>query len=133
MSETTTVKQCCACGKNLNGQKRMKDSQSRYWCMDCGTEDQKKKMMSSGGGNTCGSCGEMFPEHQLSVFGSKKLCAGCIKRKNKGPGMMETITGALGSLRGSGGGGGSANKKKLVAMLAIMGLLAAIAIWTNMK
>jgi hypothetical protein len=131
MTETGVVKSCVACGKNLNGQKRMKDSQGRYWCIECGTEDQKKKMAASGvGANACSSCGQTFPPHQLSAWGSRRLCPGC-SPSSKGPGMMATITGIFSSL-GSGGGGGS-DKKKLIMMGIVMALLAAIALYVNLS
>jgi hypothetical protein len=125
MTETGVVKSCVQCGKNLNGQKRMKDSQGRYWCMECGTEDQKKKMGASAGANVCSGCGETFPAHQLAVWGSKRLCAKC-SPSNKGPGLMATITGLF-----SGGGGGSTDKKKIVIMFLVMVVLAAIALYIN--
>lgn len=130
MTETGTVKSCIACGKNLNGQKRMKDSQGRYWCIECGTEDQKKKMAAGGGAaNACSSCGQTFPPHQLSVWGSRKLCPSCTP-SSKGPGLMATVTGILSGLGGGGGGGGS-DKKKLIMMGIIMVILAAIAAYIN--
>lgn len=129
MTEAGVVKSCVACGKNLNGQKRMKDSQGRYWCIECGTEDQKRKLAAGGvGANACSSCGQTFPGHQLTVWGSRKLCPAC-SPSSRGPGMMETITGFFSSL-GSGGGGG-VDTKKLVVMGLLMAILAAIALYVN--
>jgi hypothetical protein len=124
MTETTTVKTCVACGKSLNGQKRMKDSQGRYWCLDCGTEDQRKKLVASGGGNQCSACGDTFPGHQLSKFGNRRLCPGCARARTQGPGLKQKLTDLLGQL-----GGGQADTGKLYKLLAIMGLLILLAIW----
>lgn len=129
MTETGVVKSCIACGKNLSGQKRMKDSQGRYWCMDCGAEDQKRKMAAGvGSNNICGGCGETFQAHQLSVWGSKRLCAKCTP-SSKGPGMMSTVTGLLEGLKG--GGGGGTDKKKILIMFVVMLILASIALYIN--
>ncbi len=122
MTKTSTAKSCVACGKALDGQPRMKDSQSRYWCMDCGAEDQRKKLMSSGGGNACGGCGEQFPAHQLSKFGSQRLCSGCIRTRTKGPGLKATLTGMF-------SGGGPANTGNLYKLLALMVVMIALVIW----
>ncbi len=123
MTETSTTKVCVACGKSVNGQKRMKDSQGRYWCMECGAEDKKKKQ-SVLGGNMCTACGQMFPAHQLSKWGSRMLCTTCTKAQNKGPGAMATIKGFFSGLGSSG-----ANTGKLIKLLLIMGVLVLLTIW----
>jgi len=122
MTETSTTKACVACGKNLNGQKRMKDSQGQYWCMECGTEDKRKKLMSSGGGNACAACGQSFPAHQLSKFGKEQLCGGCIRNRTKGPGLKQTLAGLF-------SGGGQADTGKLYKLIAIMIIMILLTIW----
>jgi hypothetical protein len=132
MTETGISKSCVSCGKNLNGQKRMKDSQGRYWCMECGAEDQRKKLIAgSGGANACSACGQTFPGHLLSKWGSRQLCPGCSPTNQKGPGMVEKVMSVFQGLGGGGGGGGT-DKKKLFLMLAVMILLAAIAAYMNL-
>lgn len=125
MTESGIVKACVSCGKQVNGQKRMKDSQGRYWCIECGTEDQRKKMMSSGGGSQCGGCAETFPAHQLSKWGTRLLCTNCSRSQSKGPGLTQTLKGLF---SGSGGGG---DKKKLIKLAAVMGLLLLFVIWQH--
>jgi hypothetical protein len=127
MSETGVVKACVACGKNLSGQKRMKDSQGRYWCMECGAEDQRKKMASGvTSANICNGCGDTFPVHELSVWGSKRLCPKC-SPSSKGPGMLATVTGLL----KGGGGGGQTDRTKIIIMAIVMVILMAIAFYLN--
>jgi hypothetical protein len=126
MSETGVVKLCIACGKNLNGQPRMKDSQGRYWCMTCGAEDQRRKIGSGvGSASICNGCGETFPVHQLSVWGSKRLCSKC-SSSGKGSGLFATLAGLF-----KGGGGGQTDKTKLAVMAVVMAVLAAIALYLN--
>jgi hypothetical protein len=40
---TASIKRCSGCHKDVTSDKRMKDSSGRYWCINCGTEQQKKK------------------------------------------------------------------------------------------
>jgi len=40
-------KLCHVCGKDVTGKTRMKDSKQRYWCIDCGAEDQRRKLIAS--------------------------------------------------------------------------------------
>jgi hypothetical protein len=120
---TGTAKRCVNCHKDVSNGKRMKDSSGRYWCVDCGTADQRKK---GAGGELCGGCGERFPAAKLSKYGASKLCAGCIKRRNKGPSLLE-------SLRAGRGGGGGTDKKRMVMMLAITAVLALVAVARFLK
>jgi hypothetical protein len=118
---TTAAKRCVSCHKDVTNGKRMKDSSGRYWCLDCGAADQRKK---GGGGETCASCLEQFPASKLTRFGTSKLCPGCAKRRTAGPGLLASLRQ---SLSGGGGGGGSADKARMVKMLAVAGLLALVA------
>ncbi len=126
MTESGIVKACISCGKQVNGQKRMKDSQGKYWCMECGAEDQRKKLMSSGGGSLCGGCGETFPAHQLSKWGSRQLCTSCSRSQSKGPGAMQTIKGLF-----AGSGGGQNDKGKLIKLGVVVVLLVLVVIWQH--
>ena len=42
-ASTASAKRCFSCHKDVTTDKRMKDSSGRYWCISCGTEQQKKK------------------------------------------------------------------------------------------
>jgi len=120
VATSTVVKRCVTCGKDVTNDKRMKDSQGKYWCIACGTEDQKKKAHS---GDTCTSCGEHFPTAQLAKMGHSKLCKSCLKARQKSPGLME---------RFKAGGSDAGEKARLVKMLAAMALLALVAVWQYM-
>ena len=110
---TLSAKKCVNCHKDVTHAKRMKDSSGRYWCVNCGTADQKKKAAASG--EICASCRERYPATKLSKMGASKICAGCM-RKNKAPGVMVSL---------KSGGGGGMDKGRLIIMLIIMALLAA--------
>ena len=109
------------CNKDVNGQKRMKDSSGRYWCVKCGEADRLKKGQVAG--EPCASCGEKFPAAKLAKYGAARLCPSCYKTATKGPGLR----GSLG-----GGGGGQTDKGKLIKLLVVMGVLAAGAVWRLM-
>ena len=115
------AKRCVNCDTDVSRAKRMKDSSGRYWCVRCGEADRVKKGQVPG--VACGSCGEQFPPATLTKYGATRLCPACYKAATKGPG-----------LRGSFGGGGSGqmDKGRLVKMLAVMGVLAAGAVWRLM-
>lgn len=101
VSAPSVAKRCISCGKDVAQSKRMKDSQGRYWCVDCGVADQRKKGKASG-----------------SVSKSSA---------SKGPGLMERLRDVKDGF-GS-GGGDSGSKGRLVKMLLAMGGLALIAAW----
>ena len=116
-TSTATAKRCVNCNKDVTSDKRMKDSSGKYWCVKCGEADRAKKGQT---GVACGNCGDRFPEAKLTRFGKDKVCPACYRKGTKG---------------GSGGGSGSADpdaKKRMVKMLAIMGVLAAGAVWRFM-
>ncbi len=46
---TTGAKLCCKCGRDVTTAKRMKDREGKYWCLPCGTADQKQKSVAVGG------------------------------------------------------------------------------------
>ena len=111
MAATPTLggKTCVSCGKNVDGQKRMKDSAGKYWCYDCGLHDEQRKRgdasgsmgsianLEVGGGKPapggmaqCPSCRQFRPEAQMvkSPRGTKKsggkICADCYHKPKKG-------------------------------------------------
>ena len=53
-TSSAAVKRCVACGRDVAGTKRMKDSQGRYWCVDCGEADLKKKAKTSASASRSG-------------------------------------------------------------------------------
>ena len=79
---STAMKSCCACGVDVTGQPRMKDSQSRYWCMPCGQADQKRKMAASTH-LACAGCRKLLPKGKLDKHGEYFYCKPCLKQRTK--------------------------------------------------
>jgi hypothetical protein len=96
---SASVKRCVACGRDVAGTKRMKDSQGRYWCVNCGEADLAKK-----------------------AKGAKKSASS----SSSGPGLFERLRD---SFSFGGGGGGQADKGRLIKMLLLAAVLAALAGW----
>jgi hypothetical protein len=97
---STVAKRCIACGKDVTSIKRMKDSQGRYWCVDCGMADQRKKIKAASKSQSFSNSGG-----------------------GGGVGLIERFRGM------TAGGGGGTDKGRLVTMLLIMAIMAAIAGW----
>lgn len=76
------TKTCCACGADVTGQPRMKDSQSRYWCMPCGEADQRRKQITATHA-TCAGCRQNFPKGKLDKDGEYFFCKGCLKKRSR--------------------------------------------------
>ncbi len=112
-------KRCVNCDRDVTSQKRMKDSSGRYWCVTCGEADRLKK--GQGADVACSSCGETFAPAQLTKYGAARLCNACYKAATKGPG-----------LRGGLAAGGKTDKGRLMAMVGVMAVLAAGAVWRLM-
>jgi ribosomal protein L37AE/L43A len=112
---STSVKRCMKCGKDVNGQRRMKDPKGNYWCYDCGSQDEVAK----GSGTLvqpCPVCKK--PIHAMNMVRNKKsglyTCDEC-------------------SASGKGNAGsGDPKKKKLIIVVVALALLGAVAYYLNM-
>ncbi|HMO26890.1 MAG TPA: hypothetical protein PKB10_11530 [Tepidisphaeraceae bacterium] len=72
---STLVKRCVKCGQDVTHAKRMKDSVGRYWCYECGAQDEARKgnaMMAP-----CSSCGAPTAPQHLYRHGKDYLSAAC--------------------------------------------------------
>jgi hypothetical protein len=78
-SAPSSGKACCACGKDVAGQKRFKDAQGRYWCYDCGVEDHVRKHPEEG--VACAKCGEKFAPTKLLDFENAAYCEPCLTKQ----------------------------------------------------
>ena len=96
---SSAVKRCVACGRDVATTKRMKDSQGRYWCVDCGEADLAEKAKSA-----------------------KKSASS----SSSGPGLFERIGSIKESF---GGAGGQTSKGRLIGMILLAVALAAVAGW----
>jgi len=119
-------KACCECGIDVSGRKRMKDSQGRYWCYECGTADQMRKGKGSNG-SLCPDCSQMFPPVKLMKHENQYVCPDCyemrIVRERERAGSFFGRLGA--ALKGGGGTdegsvAEAARQKKLFIALAVM-------------
>jgi hypothetical protein len=78
-SPATQQKICCRCGKDLNGKKRLRDSEG-YWCVDCHRADKREHLPS---GVRCPSCGRTVAEDSLSNYDGERICNRCVKEKRE--------------------------------------------------
>src|SRR5690606_8542124 len=99
----------CQCGIDVRGRKRMKDSQGRYWCYECGAADQMRKGQGLGG-SVCPDCMQTFPPVKLMKHSGKYVCSNCyearVRREREKQGSL------LNRLFASGGGADDAEKAR---------------------
>jgi hypothetical protein len=128
MPSTTLAgtKLCCKCGRDVAGQKRMKDHAGRYWCPDCSNSDEKRKRLIDGG--ICAGCGEAFHGNELSVIGDNTYCKRCLRvraRKETG-GFVASVKDMLTGSRDH-------EKRTVLTMLIVSAILVAAAVWHWMR
>ena len=70
---------CKSCGADVNGQKRVKDTDGAYLCGPCSEATIQHERHASNG--LCEVCGESFSAAQLMRIDGKSQCARCRKRK----------------------------------------------------
>jgi hypothetical protein len=80
---TAGLKVCCACGDDVNGQPRMKDSKGRYWCVPCGEADQRNKQITSTTA-PCHGCHKPFLKSKLEPHAGTWYCKACLKKVKSG-------------------------------------------------
>ena len=112
-----TAKVCCKCGRSVSGQKRMKDSEGRYWCLPCGQADQRAKKKGASGTTACAKCGTATPAKQLKEYGRLSYCKKCFKKvtHTSNPGFVAGLFG--------GGGESSPRNKILIIALVLLGVI----------
>jgi len=71
--ETAVAKICRICGKDVTGQKRVKDN-TGYYCVPCAKEEEKKE---HGGRVRCKVCGHLTKEENLEMYEGAKMCHRC--------------------------------------------------------
>ena len=144
---SVAVKSCCACGSDVTGQPRMKDSQGRYWCVPCGEADQRRKAMTATTAN-CAGCHKPFPKGKLDKHGEHFFCKTCLKKRTKTSGtavaaaaapapaaagasgtatsLTAIINSAAASTPTAGAaahGGGSGDQRRVVVMSSVLAVL----------
>lgn len=126
------MKQCCACGVDVAGQQRMKDSQGRYWCVPCGQADQRKKMMTATH-LPCAACRKTFAKGKLNKDGEHFFCKACLKKRTA---ASRRTTGAATTAARATGHGASAvaaapERRRLITMVAVLAMLILFAVLFN--
>jgi hypothetical protein len=154
---TAGLKVCCACGADVNGQPRMKDSKGRYWCVPCGEADQRKKQITSTTA-PCAGCHKPFPKSKLEPHASAWFCKSCLKKVKSGkapvhaagsdssstgtwhmgPGIAASTTNTDRPTLGHGHAGGAGraeapttDRKRLVIMASVLAALIVLAVVIN--
>lgn len=135
---SVAIKTCCACGADVTGQPRMKDSQSRYWCMPCGQADQRRKQLTATHAH-CAGCKQSFPKGKLDKQGEHFFCKGCLKKRSRAASVAaanatsaghETTVKASGvAARYADDSGG--DNKRVKVMTAVFLLLVVVAVLMN--
>jgi hypothetical protein len=137
-TETSTgMKSCCACGADVAGQPRMKDSQGRYWCVACGEADQKKKAIASPTA-PCAGCHQAFAKGKLEKLGEHFFCKACLKKRSKVGGSRVTPAApamAASTTHAHAGGamamprGGHGDHRRAIMMAAVLMVLILFAVF----
>ena len=145
---STAVKSCCACGADVTGLPRMKDSHGKYWCMTCGQADQKRKLTAATH-LPCAGCRKPFPKGKLDKHGDHFFCKPCLKKRTKvatasspsfagasAPAATPALA-ARATLSGGGGGGGAVashpagDRRRVILMAAVLATLIVLALLFN--
>ena len=71
------AKVCKACGKDLNGHRRVKDG-GAYLCVPCAKEDEKRENY---GRVRCRVCGHLVKEEKLTDYEGTKMCPACHEQR----------------------------------------------------
>ena len=74
----TGLKICRVCGKNVEGEKRYKDSLG-YWCLAC---HKAEKASQVAGKKRCTECGRMIDQNKLIECDTERLCYTCNRNRN---------------------------------------------------
>jgi hypothetical protein len=150
MSSDTSVnaiKVCCACGADVTGRARMKDSQSRYWCIECGEADKRRKAL-SGVTDMCVGCRKPFPKAKLKKHGEYHYCPTCLaNRTHSGSKSGVTVAAAAATAANdapfgiaTAGGGGAivaasstshSERKRVLVLAGVLALLILLSILFN--
>ena len=148
---TAGLKVCCACGTDVNGQPRMKDSKGRYWCVPCGEADQRKKQITATTA-PCAGCHKPFSKGKLDPHNGAFYCKSCLKKVkaghpmstshgsgtwSMGPGIAAAAAAGDRPVPGSARGAAAAtaaptmDRKRLMIMASVLIVLVLFALFFN--
>jgi DNA-directed RNA polymerase subunit RPC12/RpoP len=71
------AKVCRICGKDVSGEKRVKDH-AGYYCVPCAKEEEKKEHQ---GRVRCRVCGHLVKEENLTLYEGTKMCPKCQRER----------------------------------------------------
>jgi len=77
VEETPVAKICRICGKDVAGQKRVKDRLG-YYCVECAREEDKKEHQ---GRVRCRACGHLVKEENLTLYEGTRMCPKCHRER----------------------------------------------------
>jgi hypothetical protein len=117
------AKVCCQCGKELNGQKRLRDSRG-YWCYACHKLDQEATKPK---GVRCADCGRKVPEAALADYNGSMICGSC-RNDRKEQAKKDRITNGIKTDSYD-----QLAKQKLLWMLVIAAVLVGIIVLRHFK
>lgn len=81
MTSTTLAEKICVhCHKDVAHGPRMRDHLGHYWCIECGSEDSRRKHT---GGQHCIDCRGKYDITQLKLESGEWVCQGCIALREK--------------------------------------------------
>jgi hypothetical protein len=75
----TSQKICVACGKDVAGKKRFKDSAGQYWCYECGVRDSVQRHPEEG--TECPDCHARFAPVDMVELEGKQYCKPCSEKR----------------------------------------------------
>ena len=140
---TAGIKACCACGTDVAGQPRMKDSHGRYWCMPCGEADQRRKAITSTTAH-CAGCHKEFSKGKLDKHGEHWFCKACLKKRTKAEGTRVAPAAAAATAAGGSSapspshagaavmsGGDPGDRRRILLLAAVLVVLVLISLLFN--
>jgi formylmethanofuran dehydrogenase subunit E len=123
MSSTTTgAKICNRCGRNVAGEKRIKDREGNYWCADCNRAHQKRERLIEGG--ICVGCGEAYHGPGLTLIGDETFCKRCLKTRAK-----QETSGFVHNVRDMLSGSRDEEKRKTLVLIIFSAVIVLAAVW----
>ncbi|MFT3786463.1 MAG: hypothetical protein QM770_09890 [Tepidisphaeraceae bacterium] len=119
VSSPTTPKRCQKCGKDVTGQRRMKDPRGQYWCYECGSADEASKGSGATLVQPCPVCKK--PVHAMNMV------------RNKKSGLYVCDECASAGKGSKGGSDGPPKNIKLYVALGVIAVIAAVYWYMNMR
>ncbi len=78
-AEVPPAKVCRICGKDVTGQKRVRDTLG-YFCYECAVEQEKKETQ---GRVRCKVCGKLTNPENISNLDGTKMCHRCVRERDE--------------------------------------------------